>query len=345
MKSPHYAIINTLVEATKIKHINFYKLVNAVLRKAITFENKFHTSLINEKSKMINHPIWMYNKWINDYGLIYADKIVDWNNSIPDTWFRININFYDAEKFEKELNYLKIDFSKYNNYYYKTNNPSTLINSNIFKNGLITIQNPFSYYICQLLDPKKTDIVIDACAAPGGKTAYISELMDNKGTILAYDINKKRIQLLENTINRMNVKNVDIILEDTSISELPKADKILLDVPCSGTGVLNKYPDIKWRKNFSDIKEMANIQKKILLNVSKYLKTGGTLVYSTCSIEKEENENIINNFLHNNKNFSIKDIDTIVPKKFINKFGIFKTIPFKHKIDGGFAVSLVKNEN
>ena len=347
MESPNYAIINTLVETTKNENINFYKLVNAVLRKSIKFENNFKTYSFNEKSKLLNHPEWMYKKWINDYGLLYADKIIDWNNSIPDIWFRININKYDTQSFEKILKHLKINFSRYehNENYYKVSNSSILINNNIFKNGLITVQNPFSNYVCKLLDPKESDVIIDACASPGGKTAYISELMNNKGVIIAYDINKKRIELLKNTIKRMKVKNVDIIMDDTSKSKLPKADKILLDVPCSGTGVLDKYPDIKWRKSFTDIQEMALIQNRILTNASKYLKTGGTLVYSTCSIEKEENINTINNFLHKNQNFKIKNIDTIIPKEFINKFGMFESIPFKHKIDGGFAASLIKNAN
>ena len=347
MESPNYATINELVQLTKKKNNRFYKLVNAVLRRSITFKSKLDDSKISNKAKLFNHPEWLYKKWTNDYNTLFAQNIADWNNTIPEVWFRINSNLYSTIEFEEELKKSNISFIRYlyNSIYYKTSNPSILINNEIFKDGMITVQNPFSGFICNLLNPKSDELVIDACAAPGGKTAYISELMKNKGKIFAFDINQKRIILLKKTLERMKINNVIHEVKDVASQKLPKADKILLDVPCTGTGVLNKYPDIKWKKSFSDIKEMVNIQKNILSNASKYLRRGGIIVYSTCSIEKEENEEIITSFLNKNNNYSIKKIDNSIPNNFINKFGQFKTTSFIDEIDGGFATILVNNAN
>lgn len=347
MNSPNYATIDVLVECTKKYNKKFFNLVNAVLRKSISYKINIDKDSIENQSKILNHPKWMYQKWIKNYGIDYANNLIKWNNEIPTIWFRINSNYYNKKSFEILLIELNIKFStyKYNTNYYKINEPNLIINHQVFKDGLVSIQNPFSGFVCKMLKPNKNDTIIDACAAPGGKTAYLAELMHNSGRIIAYDVRKDRIDLLNKTIDRLNIKNVHVQLLDSSRCMVPKVDKILIDAPCTGTGVISKYPDIKWRKKNKDINRMNIIQTALLSNLSKHLKRGGKIVYSTCSVEKEENENIINTFLKNNKNFKINNIETIIPKNFINKFGMFETIPFKDKIDGGFAVSIVKNAN
>ena len=346
MNLKNYAIINELVEISKKQNIVFSKLVNAVLRKTILFNLSYNENNLSEEAKFLNHPGWLYKKWIEDHNKSFAKKLIKWNNNIPTIWFRVNTVLYSKNDFEYLLNKNKIKFNayKYNKLYYKTSNPSFLLNNKIFKTGKITIQNPFSGFVCKLLNPLANEIIIDACASPGGKTAYISELMENKGKIYAYDLNAKRISLLDKTLDRMKITNVETKIKDVSSEKIKYADKILLDVPCTGTGVLNKYPDIKWRKSNKNLNEMISIQNKILQNTSKYLKLGGIIVYSTCSIEREENNDVINNFLKNNRNFSIVKIEDSIPKAFINKLGQFNTIPFIDEIDGGYATVLIKND-
>lgn len=162
------------------------------------------------------------------------------------------------------------------------------------------------------------DIVLDACSAPGGKTTYIAELMKNIGKIEAWDIHEHRTKLVQKTAERLGINIIETKIKDaTKYDEtlIEKYDKILLDVPCLGIGVIKRKPDIKWQRKVEDIEEITAIQKNILENCSKYLKKGGTLVYSTCSILKEENEENIYEFINKNKDFEIDKNNTynIIP--------------------------------
>ena len=147
----------------------------------------------------------------------------------------------------------------------------------------------------KILDPRPVEMVLDACSAPGGKTTYLAELMENKGKIKAWDIHEHRTKLVEQNANRLGINIIETQVKDATQYDKnldEKFDKILLDVPCLGIGVIKRKPDIKWQRKPEDIEEITLIQRKILENCSKYLKKGGTLVYSTCSILKEENEEI-----------------------------------------------------
>ena len=158
------------------------------------------------------------------------------------------------------------------------------------------------------MNPQKGEYILDACAAPGGKTTYMAEIMENEGQILAWDIYEHRTKLIEENAKRLGIEIIKTEVKDASIYNeklKEKFDKILLDVPCLGIGVIKRTPDIKWQRNIEDIKKITNIQVKILENCSRYLKKGGELVYSTCSILKQENENTIFNFLKENDTFDI----------------------------------------
>ena len=346
MSSPNYAIVSSYVDISKKYNMKFHKMVNAVLRKSIKYKIKFKNPNIHTKSKLLNHPDWLYRKWINDNSEEYAEKMAIWNNTIPLIWFRVNELRYDIKSFITYLKLKNISFKQYNynNIYFNINQSSSLIYSKLFKEGKITIQNPFSGFVCNLMELKENDIIIDACAAPGGKTSYLGELMKKNSVLYAHDISNDRLKLLKNTLSRMKLNHINISKKEVTIDKLNLANKILLDVPCTGSGVLNKYPDIKWRKNKSDLDEMVEIQKKIISNASRFLKNGGLLVYSTCSIEVEENESIIKWFLNKKSNFHIKKIANIIPDRFIDNNGFFSTIPYKDYIDGGFAAVLVKND-
>ena len=199
-------------------------------------------------------------------------------------------------------------------------------NLNLFKDGYFTVQDVSAGLTAKILNPKPNEIVLDACSAPGGKTTYMAELMDNKGTIEAWDIHEHRTKLVEQNAKRLGVDIIKTQVKDASIYDEKlneKFDKILLDVPCLGIGVIKRKPDIKWQRKIEDIKEITKIQKIILDKCSKYLKHGGELVYSTCSILKEENEDVISEFIKKNEEFVIVKNSTfnIIPDK--NKDGFF----------------------
>ena len=178
-----------------------------------------------------------------------------------------------------------------------------------FKKGYFTIQDEVAGLTALVLNPDSGENILDACSSPGGKTTYLAEIMEDKGKIEAWDIHEHRTKLVENAAKRLELKIIETNVQDATIYKdeyKEKFDKILLDVPCLGIGVLKRKPDIKWQKNEKDIKEISKIQYKILENCSKYLKKNGKIVYSTCSIFKEENEDVIEEFIKKYSKINLK---------------------------------------
>ena len=214
-----------------------------------------------------------------------------------------------------------------------------------FKEGLFTVQDESAGLTCLVLNPKEGQMVLDACSAPGGKTTYMAEIMKNTGNIIAWDVYEHRINLINENANRLGLKNINTSINDASIyneNYKEKFDKILLDVPCLGIGVIRRKPDIKWQRKQEDVYEISKLQYKILETCSKYLKPGGELVYSTCSILKKENEDVILKFLENNKDFEIKKLDSNKWNEYIKEEKYFSIKPDK-KHDGFFICKLHKN--
>jgi len=220
-----------------------------------------------------------------------------------------------------------------------------------FKKGYFTIQDESAGLVSHLVDPKENDLILDVCAAPGGKTSHMSEIMHNRGKIIAVDKYLSRVEIMKDNLNRLGVTNAvfvydDIINPESSILKneiVNKVDKVLVDAPCSGLGVLSKKPDIKWKRELDDIYKLRKLQLEILENSIKYLKPGGALIYSTCTIEKEENNDVVEMFLNRNKDFKVDNARNYVPERVVNKDGFIETFPHIHHVDGGFSVRLIKN--
>ena len=345
---PDYAAVTTTVQLAKKIHPNLAGITNALLRALVNKDNYKHPnnkSPICELAAYLSHPEWLIKKWIKDRNYKYACDLVKWNNSTPSYWFRTNSIQFPVKNFISYLNEEKIEFCQFEHIqnYFKLNKNQKILQSKLFKKGNISLQDPAAGLVVKLLDPNSNESIIDACAAPGGKTSYIAEIMNNKGKITALDINEKRLKILQNTINRLNITNVTIKLHDITASKISKTSKMLLDVPCTGTGVLAKRADTRWRRNIDDILEMHLLQRKILWKASSHIKPGGILIYSTCSIEREENWMVIEAFLKTHPNFSIENANNYIPKIFVDNKGALYTCPIKHKIDGGFAVRLKNN--
>jgi 16S rRNA (cytosine967-C5)-methyltransferase len=191
------------------------------------------------------------------------------------------------------------------------------------------------------LDPQKGETILDVCAAPGTKTNYIFERMNGDGHLFASDISSRR--LLKGKTRATDLKlPIKWLQKDASVDEFPMADRILIDAPCTGTGVIARRPDIRWRRKVSDFDNMNIIQTNILNNMSKYLKPKGTIVYATCSLEKEENWDVVSSFLELNDNFIIKSQNNLIPKEWINNNKCLEIFPPNDKVDGMFAVNIQK---
>jgi 16S rRNA (cytosine967-C5)-methyltransferase len=214
--------------------------------------------------------------------------------------------------------------------------------------GFYIIQDEASQLVSIILDAKPNECILDACASPGGKTTHLAQMMKNKGEIYALDLNEKRLELIEKNCHRLGVKIVKSVKGDASqplpISVRTKFDRVLADVPCTGFGTLRKNPDLKWRIKEEDIHRLGELQSSILGNLSSYVKDGGILVYSTCTVFREENEDVIEKFLDEHPQFRLDRIEEVLAKRchpLIQK-GYFKTHPSSHGMDGFFVARMIK---
>lgn len=335
-KIPKSAAVNECVNLCKKYGYKSVSFVNAILRKVEKSDYEELTTIdddFDRISKMYSMPKWIVKKLVNQYGVQKAEEICKNSNIKPKVTIRVNTLKTTVQEFKNKLEERNIQYEegKIQNFLH-LKNIKNVSNLDLFKEGFFTIQDEGAGQIGIVLNPKPGETVLDACSAPGGKTTHLAEIMNNEGNILAWDIHTHRVKLVEENAKRLGI---DIIKTETkdaleNIAEYDqKFDKILLDVPCMGLGVMKRKPDIKWQKDEKDIFQISNIQENILKTCSRYLKIGGELVYSTCSILKEENEDIIEKIINfkqveengKEKNFELLELKTILPD--INTDGFF----------------------
>lgn len=347
-KIPKSAAVNESVNLSKkYGHKASSNFVNAILRKVEKTDYEELSKIednIQRISKFYSMPEWIIKELLKENDIKIVEEICKNSNLKPKLTIRINLLKTNKEELlkifkDRNINYKETDFEDFI-ILEKIKNIEKL---DLFKEGYFTIQDISAGLTAKLLNPAPQDFILDACAAPGGKTTYMAEIMKNSGQVIAFDIHAHRIKLIEENSKRLGINIIKTKIEDASIYNekyKEKFDKILLDVPCLGLGVIKRKPDIKWKRNFEDIKEITNLQENILKNCSKYLKCGGELVYSTCSILKSENEEIINKFLKENSNFiNITNVQNKENKLKNDEF--IKIFPDSEK-DGFFMCKLIK---
>ncbi len=354
-KIPKSAAVNESVNlAKRYGHKSSSNFVNAILRKIEKSDYEEFSRIENScerLSKMYSMPEWIVEKLLDENEVKEVEEICKSSNLRPKISIRINKLKTNKKELTAKLTEKDIiveeglveDFlivSKMKN----------IENLREFKEGLFTIQDEAAGVIPMVLEPKENEYILDACSAPGGKTTFLAEMMNNNGKIDAFDIHEHRLKLINETAERLGINIIKTKQQDGMIYEeeyCQRYDKILLDVPCLGLGVLRRKPDIKWQKNKEDINEIVEIQYKILENCSKYLKNGGSLVYSTCSIIDEENVGVINKFLKNNPEFLIEEIN-MEKIKYFEKFKHYNKyikVVQNNNTDGFFIVKIKKIES
>lgn len=344
-KVPDFAAIDESVKMARKINYKSKGFVNAILRKISNNKEKLPLpeDEIEKISIKYSYDKWIIKRWIEDFGIDFTKEMVDFNSLKPELTVRVNtlkctkkdlINSLAKKGFlveESEIISEALIIKK---------SPISLFSTVEFKEGKIFIQDLGSMLISKILNPNEKDIVLDVCAAPGGKTTFMAQIMNNKGKIIARDVYTHKIDLIEQNLDRLGIKNVITEIVDGTLenkSDYERFDKILLDAPCSGLGIIRRKPEIKFTKSEKDIEELSDLQYKLLEVNSKYLKKGGRLVYSTCSIDKRENEEIIEKFIKLNKNFKISSIEL-----FGNSEKWLKLFPNLHKTDGFFICLLEK---
>jgi 16S rRNA (cytosine967-C5)-methyltransferase len=350
-KVPHHAAVNEAVEFVKrIRGEKAGNLVNAVLRNIIRNIDGIHYPDVTIDAAqylavMYSHPVWVVRRWMNRFGFAETEKLLHANNERPNLSLRINTSKTTVENFLELLRSQNVVFekSKYLGNFVRTTNLSNISQTELFRKGFFSVQDESAGIACQLLGVQPGDRVIDMCAAPGGKTNFIGEMLHGKGEVIAVDKYATRLNLVKSSCERLGIANVKIVAADSKEFSTEPADKVLLDAPCSGLGVLAKKPDVKLKRDADDIRDLVNLQRLLIENAATLVKNGGVLVYSTCTTEPEENFGIIRMFLQQHPEFDIDSAAQFVPPSLVTTDGYVETFPHVHGMDGSFSIRLEKN--
>ncbi|MBU3110719.1 16S rRNA (cytosine(967)-C(5))-methyltransferase RsmB [Clostridium lacusfryxellense] len=347
-KVPSFAAVNEAVNLTKkMSNVGASKLVNGVLRSYLRDPDvKYYNEEDNIDRLCFEYSFTkaLVKLFIKQYGSESAERILKGLNYKPDVTVRVNTlkltykeiweklieNGYNIEKGYACPSAIRIIKGK------------NIENNLLFNDGNITVQDESAMLAAHSMDLLPNLNVLDLCSAPGGKTTHIAELMGNTGRVRAFDIHKNKLSLIKDNLNRIGITNTTCDeMDATEYSEelLESADRVLIDVPCSGLGIIRKKPEIKWSKNLRDIDGIIDIQRKIMENASQYVKKGGVLLYSTCTLNKNENEGNVDWFIEShpefniepvfygefdNINYSDKGYVTIFPNEYMDGFFIAK---------------------
>jgi 16S rRNA (cytosine967-C5)-methyltransferase len=349
---PDYAAVNEAVEfVKKLQGQKPADLTNAILRNIIRSKNAIRypdpeEDLPGYLAAYYSHPSWLVKRYIARFGREETEKLLFANNEKPFLTLKINALKVKPDEFKSLLESVNLRFipGKYLPEFFKLQNLTNITAWEYFAKGYFYIQDESAGLACRLLDPKPGMRVLDLFAAPGGKSAYLAGLMQDKGEIVSIDKFESRLELLEKNMKRLEIKSVKPVAIDAMDFNDGEFDRVLADVPCSGTGTLSKKPDIKWKKDLLDLKKMFDVQYKLLVKASTHVKAGGILVYSTCSIEPEENFEIVKKFLTDNPNFKLISAEEEFAKTLVDENGCIQTLPHIHQMDGAFAAKLMRIE-
>ena len=319
--------------------------VNAVLRR-VTREPEYDPAA-NISDPLVrlairtSHPEWLLKRWIDQIGFADTERLAGVNNETPRLSFRVVSSRGEQAALLDRLKAaeISIEASKLTRDAFIANGGSRFLRE-LAEGGEIYLQDEASQLVGELVEPGDEDRVLDLCAAPGGKTTLIAD-RTRTSSVIAVDVSAKRLQTIANAIDRQNLKNISLAQLDAT-QDLPferqSFDRVLVDAPCSGTGTLRHNPEIRWRVSVDDINRLASQQKQILKNAAKFVKAGGRLVYSTCSVEPEENEEVIKEFLGAHNNFEQIQLKSLTAE--ISASGSLRTWPHKQGTDGFFVTLL-----
>jgi 16S rRNA (cytosine967-C5)-methyltransferase len=321
----HAAVYETVELASRRQQAVTNAMLRAAARQRAELLDRAGAQSLSVRT---SHPQWLVARWQQHFGAKAVEELCRWNNLPPPIYGRINPLKINREKFlqlypKPRPLARNSDFVEFD-----------ALPANALNRGHCYIQDPSTVIACQLLDPRPAEKILDACAAPGGKAGYIAQLMKNMGTIVACDRDGQRLPILKDNMVRLGVGIVQSLRHDWKGSRIPEEvasvapfDRILVDAPCSNTGVMRRRVDVRWRLRPGDLTRMPDEQFEITRSAISLLKPGGVLVYSTCSLETEENEQVVARLLDQFPEMRLADQDFC--------------LPFRDHVDGAFAARLV----
>jgi len=330
---PEYAVVSQAVNLTKTMAPGRDGFVNGILRSFLRHNPEDLLPEENNKPRNLairySLPVWLVKKWQDDFDRPAAKILCRQANQFQGTTFRCNqmkisrkeflLNFADENSSETGL-----EEGRFSENAFSSMQAAALLNSKWFQEGFISVQDEGAQLVTELLNPRPGEIILDACAAPGGKSAYLAELSNDQTTIIAADSESERLLRISETCARLGLNSIKPVCADLTKAlppDLPPVyDAILVDAPCSGLGVIRRRADLRWRKTLEESVKLATIQLQILTNCSKYLKVGGRIIYATCTTCRNENQEVIEKFLTQNRDFRIVPRAEIRPEQLQNLF-------------------------
>jgi len=349
---PESAAVNESVNLAKLITPGTSGLINAVLRNYLRRRDtiSFPDMATNPAAAIAarhSQPEWLVEQWIAQLGVVEAQQLAEASSQQPPLTLRVNTLRSDRDHLLQEFETQGIEavpcrFSPDGITLAGRHTVSALPG---FEAGLFAVQDEASQLAGQLLGAEPGERVWDACCAPGGKTCHIAQLMDDRGELVATDISRSKLSLVQDNLRRLGISSVSTTVADLHQPDtFPDGmfDRILLDAPCSGLGVIRRNPEAKWRLFSGDITRLAAVQKTLLKNAAARLKPGGTLLYSTCSTSEAENELVVEDFLLHNPGFMLENLNDLFPQwsQLFAFYGMFRVWPHRHGMDGFFAARI-----
>lgn len=350
-KVPASAACNEAVELSKkYTHQGTVKFVNGVLRAFIRGKDSLEFPDLNLQpvqhiALKYHHPEWLVKLWLAEFGQAETINLCSANNLAPHLSIRVNTLKADKAQLIELLaaDGIAVEQSKYaQDGLIITEMKKSLAASETFKQGLWQIQDESSMLAAQILAAQPGCTVLDVCAAPGGKSTHIAQYLQNSGQVLSCDIYEHKLKLIKENSARLGINILQTFLQDATIyvEQFNNiADYVLVDAPCSGLGVLRRRADARWRKQEHELERLPELQLRILKNAARYLKPGGRLVYSTCTIRRQENQDVINRFLQETPEFEYEQIVHPVEQQQVREINLY---PHLDGVDGFYIVSLKK---
>jgi 16S rRNA (cytosine967-C5)-methyltransferase len=296
-------------------------------------------------------PDWIIEVWLKQFGFAETEKLCEWMNQTPVIDLRVNPIKTSLDEVETALQLKGVSVKRVPHLPQALRligSTGAIQNLPGFSEGWWTVQDSSAQLVSHLLDPQPGEVIIDACAAPGGKTTHIAELMQDKGKIWAGDRTSSRLRKLKENAQRLNLHSIEIYTGDSRNQPQFQniADRVLVDAPCSGLGTLHRHADARWRQTPESVQELSALQKQLIAHTSTFVKTNGILVYATCTLHPAENEDVIESFLASHPNWQIEapDVDSLLPK-YSTPQGWIKVLPQQEKMDGFFMVRLRKTND
>lgn len=345
-----YAAVNETVNLAKKKNSKVSGFINGILRNVI--RQKEEIGKVKTKDDVdylsikYSYDKWMIRNWMIHFGKEFTEELLEANNERPNIYLRTNTLKITRDELIKKLEKQNIKAEKVNvvEEAIKVEHLKDIENNSLYKEGLFTVQDVSSMLVGKVMNPKENSLVLDVCSAPGGKTTHMATLMNNTGQVVSRDIYDHKLKLIKAASKRLGLTNVDVEEFDgmkLDRESIAKFDYVLADVPCSGLGIIRRKPEIKYKEK-EEFRQLPPIQKKILENASKYVKVGGTLIYSTCTIQDSENIDVVNEFLQKNKNFELVPIKEVNVDLENQEKGYMKIYPNVHNMDGFFISKLIR---